>query len=197
MLVSVFKNKVKRQCVWFTSNQTSEMMRLLRCSGTAHPIHLSAGNTGPPPISDWTDSSYCLLLKAIFPLVLGLLKTRPCCSGASITHAAALHTDTWAACFPRCPEGKYGFVCPAQQVSHINPWCCEINAGGCDPTEALASQAGQSHIDLRFIRSMVSAAAWGGSTRECQCAISRSRHVLQAEKLLGVIVRKHWGRTRF
>lgn len=117
MLVSVFKNKVNRQCVWFTSNQTSEMMRLLRCYGTAHPIHLSAGNTGPPPISDWTDSSYCLLLKAIFSLVLGLLKTRPCCSGASITHAAALHMDTWAACFPNCPGGKYGFVCPAQQVS--------------------------------------------------------------------------------
>lgn len=38
----------------------------LRCSGTAHPIHLSAGNTAPLPISDWSDSSFRLLLKGIF-----------------------------------------------------------------------------------------------------------------------------------
>lgn len=120
-----------------------------------------------------------------------ILKTRPCCSSASIRHAAALHTDTWPVCFPHCPEGSYGLVCLAQQVSHIRPRCCETSTGGLGSERGCGFTSGQNHIDLRSIGSMLSAAARGGSTRECQCAISRSRLVLQAEKHLGVILRKH------
>ena len=62
----MFMNKVGG--VWFTPYQTSKMTRLLRCSGTAHPIRLSAGHTGPPQTSAWTGSSFRLLSKEILSL---------------------------------------------------------------------------------------------------------------------------------
>lgn len=190
LLVFVFKNKVGSQWAWFTSNQTSEMRRFLlslRCSGTAHPIHLSAGNTAPPPISDWSDSSFRLLLKGIF------WKPGP----AALVPPSDMQQLYARGVLSTLPRGKLWIHLSRSAGSshHLamlwdQRWRLRSDRG-------FGVTSGQSHIDLRFIRSMVSAAAWGGSTRECQRAISRSRHFLQAEKHLGVIVRKHGGGTMF
>lgn len=53
---------------------------------------------------------------------------------------AALHTDTRAVYFPCRPEGTYGLVCLAQQVSHSNLWCSESSSEGWDSAQAPASQ---------------------------------------------------------
>lgn len=143
---------------------------LLRCSGITRHVHLYTGHTGPQQWVEAERSSLSLWvgMNWIFPGSFVFFKARPCCSVAYIRHGS------------RTVHGHSG--CVLSMPPRGNLWISLSRSAGFSRQPVMLREqrwrlgfgrgssftSGRSHIDLRFIRSMLSAPVWRGSARECQ-----------------------------